>query len=288
MFAILGATGQVGGAALAALLATGSKVRAILRQPGNVEALAERGAEIALADLSDSEALASAFSGASAAFVLNPVPVDAPDVLATAARNGAAIAEAIRRSGIPHVVALSSSGAHRDAGTGVVRALFDFEQALRGCAPSLTFLRATEFMENWGGVVGLAAEHGVLPSMRQPLYRPGETVSARDVGRQAALELARPGAGERIVNLKGPAEYAPQDAAQILAQLLSRPVQAVAPPREDWEPSLIAAGTSPSYAAELAGLYDAMNAGRAGFDERGETRRGLVTLEDALAGLLGR
>lgn len=287
MFAIMGTTGQTGSAALAAALAAGHEVKAIVREPSQAATLAEKGAVLAKADLDNVAALTAAFASADAVYVLNPVPHTAEDVFAAAAKNGAAIAEAIRRAGVPHVVALSSSGAHRTEGTGIVRALHDFEQALRGSAPSLTFIRATEFMENWGGVLGVAAEHGILPSMRQPLDAAGETVSARDVGRQVAAELARPHAGVRIVNLKGPAEYSPEDAAQELGELLGKPIAAVPTPREEWEPGLVAAGLSASHARELAGLYDAMNAGRAGFEEVGETRRGSVTLKEALAALLG-
>jgi len=287
MFAIMGATGQTGGAALAAALAAGHAVRAIVREPGRAAALAEKGAVLTKADLDDVEALTAAFAGAEAVYVLNPVSHAAENVFAAAAKSGAAIAEAIHRAGVPHVVALSSSGAHRTEGTGIVRALHDFEQALRGAAPSLTFIRATEFMENWDSVLDVAAEHGILPSMRQPLDAVGETVSALDVGRHAAAELARPHAGERIVNLKGPAEYSPEDAALALSELLGKPVMAVPTPREEWEPGLVAAGLSTSHAHELAGLYDAMNAGRAGFEQVGETRRGSVTLKEALAGLLG-
>ena len=61
---------------------------------------------------------------------------------------------------------------------------------------------------------------------------------------------------------------------------------AVATPREEWEPGLVAAGLSASHARELAGLYDAMNTGRVSFEDIGETRRGSVTLKEALARLL--
>lgn len=286
MFAIMGATGQTGGMALAAILEAGRQARAIVRDPERARSVVGEGATLAKADLDDVDALTAALTGVEAAYVLNPVSVVADDVFATAARTGAAIAEAIRRAGVPHVVALSSSGAHHAEGTGIVRSLHQFEAVLRGAAPSLTFIRATEFMENWGGMLGVAAEHGVLPSMRQPLDRREETVSARDVGRQVAQELLRPHAGERIVNLKGPAEYAPEDAARALSELLGKPVTAVATPRAEWEDGLIAAGLGASYARELAALYDAMNAGRAAFEPVGETRRGSVTLKEALAGLL--
>lgn len=287
MFAIMGVTGQTGGAALAAALAAGHAVRAMVREPARAAALADKGAVLAKANLDDVEALTAAFAGTDAVYVLNPVPHAAEDVFSAAAKNGAAIAEAIRRAGVPHMVALSSSGAHRAEGTGIVRALHDFERTLRRTVPSLTFIRATEFMENWGSVLSVAAEHGILPSMRQPLDAAGETVSALDVGQQAAVELARPHAGERIINLKGPAKYSPEDAAQALGEVLGKPVMAVPTPREEWEPGLVAAGLSESHARELAGLYDAMNAGRAGFEQVGETRRGSVTLKQALAGLLG-
>ncbi len=288
MFAIMGATGQTGDAALAAVLEAGRAATAIVREPNRAATLADKGATLAKADFDDVGALAAALTGVDAAYVLNPVPHAADDVFAAAAKIGETIAEAIRRAGVPHVVALSSTGAHRTQGTGIVRALYDFEQTLRGTAPSLTFIRATEFMENWGSVLGVAAEHGVLPSMRQPLDAAGETVSAIDVGRQAAAELSRPHAGERIVNLKGPAEYSPDDAARTLGDLLGRPVAALAAPREEWEPALVAAGLSASHARELAGLYDAMNAGRVAFEEIGEMRRGSVTLKAALAALLSR
>jgi NAD(P)H dehydrogenase (quinone) len=288
MFAIMGATGQTGGAALRAVLDAGGAARAVARDPGRVAGLEDKGLTYAKADLDNVEALTAALADVKAAYVLNPVPLVAEDVFAAAAKNGAAIAKAIRRAGVPHVVALSSTGAHLTEGIGIVRALHDFEQALRGAAPSLTFIRATEFMENWGSVLAVAAEHGILPSMRQPLDAAGETVSAIDVGRQAAAELARSHAGQRIVNLKGPAEYSPDDAAQVLSELLGKPVAAVATPREDWEPELVAAGLSASHARELAGLYDAMNAGRAVFEDVGEMRRGSVTLKEALAGLVSQ
>lgn len=286
MFAIMGATGQTGGAALATLEASGQPVRAIVRNAGRATRLQGAGIAIVEADMNDAEALAAAFTGAQAAYVLNPIPADAEDVFAAAARIGTTIAEAIRRARIPHVVALSSSGAHREEGTGIVRALHDFEVALRGSAPSLTLIRATEFMENWGSVLGVASEDGVLPSMRQPLDVRGETVSATDVGRLAAEALQQPHGGERIINLKGPDEYSPEDAAQALSELLGKPVTAVAPPREDWEGSLTAIGLGASYAKELAALYDAMNAGRAVFEPVGETRRGSVTLRQALQAML--
>ncbi|VFU16555.1 protein of unknown function (plasmid) [Methylocella tundrae] len=64
MYVITGITGQVGGAVARTLLGAGRPVRAIVRDARKGAAWAERGCDVALADLNDAAALASAFKGA--------------------------------------------------------------------------------------------------------------------------------------------------------------------------------------------------------------------------------
>ena len=215
-------------------------------------------------------------------------PLQAADVLAESRIAARAIAEAVRTARVPHVVALSSAGAHLAEGNGIVRTLHDFEAALAGAAPSLAILRAGDFMENWAAMLPAAREAGVLPSAKAPLEARSETVSAQDVGRTAAELLFDPQSGTRIVNLAGPAEYSAVDAAASLSKLLGKEVAAVPSPRADIVAGLQAAGVSADYAAKLADLYEAINAGRMGFPPgSGELRRGTVTLEDVLRRLVG-
>jgi uncharacterized protein YbjT (DUF2867 family) len=289
MYAIMGATGQTGGATLAALRGGGAPIRAIMRDAERAAHLAAPDVTLVKADMGDVGSLTEAFSGAQAAYVLNPVGAQATDALAEAGRVSAAIAEAIRRAGLKHVVALSSIGAHLQEGSGVVRALHDFEAALRQTGVPTSFIRAANFMENWAELFGVASEHGVLPSMLQPLDRRDQTVSTGDVGATAAALLRQGPGGERIVSLVGPDEYSAVDVAALLSRLVDRTVTAVATPRAEWEPDLIAAGLGVSYAGELAALYDGINAGRLGFEPGiGEIRRGTVTLEQALRAALAR
>ena len=89
------------------------------------------------------------------------------------------------------------------------------------------------------------------------------------------------------MNLVGPRGYSPNDAAAALGAALGRPVAAVAPPRAGWEPALTGAGLGAGYAAELAAMYDAINAGVVRSEPGvGEDRRGAVTLEAALAAVV--
>jgi uncharacterized protein YbjT (DUF2867 family) len=59
MYAITGITGQVGGALARALLAANKPVRAVVRDQEKAKAWAEQGCEIALANMNDTDALAS-------------------------------------------------------------------------------------------------------------------------------------------------------------------------------------------------------------------------------------
>lgn len=280
MFVIMGATGQTGGAALETLKRQGAPVRAVSRDPARAAGL---GIEVVRGDTADTAGLARAFAGVDAAYVMLAPPVNAGDVFVETRLAAQAIADAVRTAAVPHVVALSSAGAHLAEGNGIGRTLHDFEQALAGAAPSLVFLRAGDFMENWGAMLPVAREAGVLPSAKLPLDAGSETVSALDVGRTAAALLAEPRPGTRIVNLAGPAEYSAVDAAAILSTLLGREVTAVPSPRADLVAGLRAAGIGASYAEALADLYEAVNAGRMGFPPgSGEMRRGAVTLEEAL------
>lgn len=285
MFVIMGATGQVGGAALEALKQRGAKVRAVSRDPSRAEGL---GVETVRGDASDTASLVSAFKGAEAVFVLLVPPVSAEDVLAESRAAAQSIAAAVREAKVPHLVALSSVGAHLGEGNGIVRALHDFETALAGAAPSIVFVRPGDFLENWAAVLPAVQEAGVLPSGKLPLESRSDAVSALDVGRVAAELLFDPKPGTRIVNVLGPAQYSPLDAAEILSRRLGKPVTAVPSSREETVAGLTAAGLGADYAGKLADLDEAFNAGRLAFPANsGELRRGTITLDTVLQRLLG-
>lgn len=97
MIVIMGASGRVGGAVLDAVRGAGRAVRAISRRPRE----REDGVEWVVADATDPDALAGAFEGATAVFVLNAAPIDAEDVFAEADRLSASVAQALTRATIP-------------------------------------------------------------------------------------------------------------------------------------------------------------------------------------------
>src|SRR5262249_33067549 len=130
MYVIMGATGHTGSVAANALLARGEKVRAIGRDSSKISQLLGGGVEAFAGDANDAQALTKAFRGATAAYAMIPPQVTAPDFLEAGAKISDAITEAVKASGISHVVLLSSIGAQQEAKTGPIVGLHRFEKKL--------------------------------------------------------------------------------------------------------------------------------------------------------------
>jgi uncharacterized protein YbjT (DUF2867 family) len=282
MYVIAGATGHTGKIVAETLLAGGKPVRALVRDPAKAAALRARGAEVAVADLEDSAALARAFAGAAAAYVLIPPRPTSPRVLADQGRVLEALARAIEESRLPHVVLLSSHGAQHEAGTGPVRALHAAEVRLRATGAAVTALRAPYFMENWAASLGAVA-NGILPTF----IAEGVTLAMAatpDIGRAAARLLVEGGAGSRIVELAGPRDYSSADVAAAVSAIAGRPIQPAYGSPEAIVPTFTGFGLSEDYARLFEEMYDAINRGH--LAPEGKVVRGTVPIEDVLRPLL--
>ncbi|GDY14274.1 nucleoside-diphosphate sugar epimerase [Planctomycetota bacterium] len=288
MFAIMGATGNTGRKVVEALLRQGEHVRAITRDSLRAENLRILGVEAVCADPQDPTKLTEAFAGARAAFVMVPPYLTADDAWLESARVSRAIAHALRQAEVPHAVVLSSGGAHLASGAGIISTLRDLETELSQSGVRLTLLRAADFMENWGPLLPAVMADGSLPSVRSPLDGRFQAVSVADIGRIAAERLRAPLPNSTcILNLVGPAEYSPEEAAAALERILERPVRPVAVPVDTMIEMLRTYGVSGSYALGLAEVYRGLNDGSIGFESGvGEFVRGTITLEDALREML--
>jgi uncharacterized protein YbjT (DUF2867 family) len=252
-YAVFGVTGRTGAAAADALLHAGHAVRVVVRDPAKGRPWAERGAEIAVADLTDLAALTRALSGVRGAYVVSPQQYGLDDLFARADLIARTTARAAAAAHVPRLVALSSVGADRESGTGWIGMNRMFEQRLGDAGVSTTFLRAAYFMENWMPMVGQAVRNGTLPTFLAPPRRAIPMVATKDVGSAAAALLRDDRTGNRIVTLAGPKDYAPDDVAAIVAATLDRPVDVAALPEAEWPAALAGAGFSP---AALAGFTE--------------------------------
>ncbi|SAL09642.1 NmrA family protein [Caballeronia peredens] len=233
MYVITGITGQVGGALGNALLHEGKSVRAVVRDEKKGAAWAARNCEIALADMTDADALARAFEGAEGVFILPPSEFDPAPGFPEAREVIDAVVAALARAKPRKIVCLSTIGAQA-AQTNLLTQRTLLEQALRKQAIPVTFLRPGWFMENCAWDVAPARDEGIVHSFLQPLDRAIPMVATDDIGRLAAKLLQEEWHGMRTVELEGPQRTSPEDIADAFAEVLGRPVRAQAVPRETW------------------------------------------------------
>ncbi len=288
-FAITGALGQTGSAASSALLAAGARVRMVVRRDdAQAAAWRQRGAEVVVADLRDAGALAQAFAGVHGAYLMNPPAYHAADVFAAAREVHEALVQAARTAGVRHVVALSSVGAQHASGTGNIFTTHDLERRVAGLPCGVTILRAANFMENWAWSFREILAEGVLHSMFKPLGRALPMVSAADIGRTAAGLLLAGGQGLHTVELHGPADVSPIDAAGTLSRLLGRKVRAAEADEARWAGHLRQAGFPSATVEAFVEMFHGFNEGHVAFEGVADTRRGTVTLASALQACLSQ
>lgn len=287
MYVVAGASGYTGAATANSLLAQKQPVTVLVREAAKGESWRAKGAQVAIADLRDTEALTAVLHGAQGAYFLNPPAYVAAytngDPIGEARRIGASIARAIDESKLAHAVALSGNGAWLSHGAGIEKTLNVFEEELKRIGRPITFVRASAFMQNQSSVVELARTQGILPSMLQPLDRRIQMVDVADVGHVASeVLIAGPKSERSVVEIAGPELYSPNDVATVLSQLYGRTVQAVAPPREQWVPILMQGGLSEGVAELVAQMFDATNDGTLRFEDPNRVIFGTSTLEEAL------
>jgi len=288
MFAVVGASGSTGGATARALLDGGATVRAVVRDPAKGEPWAALGAQVAVADLTDASSLARAFEGVAGAFVLNPPAYAMPDMFSHAERLANNIAEACTRTRLPRLVVLSSIGAHLAAGHGNIRTNSIFERVLDSLDCPVAFLRPAYFMENWAWVAGAARHEGVLPSFLAPTGRGIAMVSAADIGTTAARAL-RDTAMNGVIELEGPRNCSPDDAAAAFAAALGRPVKSIAVPEAEWPATLAKGGFSARTIDSWVELFRGFNDGTIAFEAKAAPPlRGTTSITDAVRAIAAR
>jgi len=286
MFAVAGVTGNTGKVVAETLLAQKHPVRVVVRDEKKAAAWREKGAEVRVASLDDAAGLAAAFSGASGAYVLIPPQYAADDLIAAQRTLTDAIAQAVKSSGIPHVVLLSSLGAQHAEGNGPIRSVHYAEQVIGKAATNITVLRAAYFLENWASVLGEAQASGVLNSFLTP-GRAIPMISTRDIGRVAAEALLDPARGTRIIELVGPAGWTPEDVAQSLARLLGREVRVQGLPLAAVVPAFTSSGMTIGTAKLFQEMIEGINRGHVAAEGgRAVRRRGTLGPGDVLGSLL--
>ena len=277
MFTIFGVTGSTGSAVARTLLDHGRKIRVVVRDEKKAAPWRERGAEVVLGSLSDEHQIESALRDVEGAYLLLPPDWSSNAVVKARATTTDLLSGVIARAKPRRVVFLSSYASYNFG------ELYAEEKI--GPMAGVTFLRASYFINNWGGVLGAAKGDGVLPTFLQP-ERKIAMVWADDVGVAAAQLLMAPTTPEKMVEVTGAQEYSPEDIAAALSSMLGRAVKTLALPNDAVVPTFTGMGISPDFSELFRRLYADINSDKVRWQNPRSLRRGQTSLEDALKQML--
>ncbi len=268
------------------LLAKGQQVRAVGRSAERLMALATKGAEGFVGDVSDSEALTKAFTGAKAAYVMIPPDMNSQDYRAYQDHVTEAVATAIEKAQVEYVVTLSSFGADKPDKTGPVAGLHHLEQRLNRIAGiNVLHLRAGYFMENTLAQIGIIKVLGMAagplrPDLKVPM------IATRDIGTFAAEALLRLDFRKQETReLLGQRDISMTEAAAIIGKAIGKPDLAYSQaPDEQVRMALTQIGLSLNIANLLLEMSAALNSGHMRALEQRSARNTTPTAYEAFVG----
>lgn len=263
MYTILGATGNIGSVITKILLQRGEKVRAVGRDAARLRPFVEKGAEAFIADVNDAEALARAFSGARAAFLVMPPGISSPDYRADQDRESTAISTAVKNSGLQYAVNLSSIGAHVPEGTGPITGLHLCEKKLESIDKlNLLHLRPAYFFENHLATISMIQMMGLIGgALRGDLKIP--MIATCDIGAYAADRLLKLDFnGKSARELLGERDLSMNEVTAVIGRALNKADLRYAQfPYDQVEQVLTGMGTPPKTAAYLIEMFQGLNNG---------------------------
>jgi uncharacterized protein YbjT (DUF2867 family) len=212
---------------------------------------------------SDTAAIERAFSGAKAVYAMVPPNHSSPDVSAYQERVTDVLAAAIKKSGVAHVVALSSFGADKPDKVGPVVGLHNLEKKLEAIAGlNALFLRAGYFMENLLPQVGVIQSLGFAGGPIRPDL-PLPMIATRDIGAAAADALSKLDfAGKQPRELQGARNITYSEVAKVIGAAIGKPDLAYKQlPVAQLKPAMMQMGMSSSMVDLLLEMCDSLNSG---------------------------
>jgi uncharacterized protein YbjT (DUF2867 family) len=230
---ISGASGNAGGAALQAAMASGLPLRAMYRDRKDA-AKAPPGVTAVIADFGDRESLATALRGIERVYLVCGAIPQLVELETT-------MIEACKAAGVRHVVLNSALGA------GHFRKSFpawhsQVEQTLQASGLGYTILRPNGFMQNivTYNAGSIRAAHAFYAAMGDT---PVSLVDVRDVGAVAATIFGEPAEHRgKIYELMGPEAVSNGDIAERITRLVGRQVAYIDIPEADQRQAMLGAG----------------------------------------------
>lgn len=249
MILVIGATGNTGKELVARLTSRGIPVRAMTRRPDTARALPGfEKAEVVYGEPAEPESLAAAFAGVEKVMLVSPSVPGWEDLR----RN---LFDAVRNSGVKHVVYLSVMGVSPQEPASSMRHHFQGEREIEQFGLAYTHLRANSFMQNFVAfyaptIIASGAFYQCTGNARMAM------IDTRDLADAALGVLTSAGHEGKTYELTGPEALNYTEAAARLSAAIGRAVNHVDLSAEDFSRAMLGAGAPAGLVEEIVGIYN--------------------------------
>ncbi|WP_433733332.1 NAD(P)H-binding protein [Nocardia sp. CA-129566] len=263
MIVVTTPTGTIGHQVLQHLLDSDAPVRVIARDPARLPADIRERVDIVQGSHGDIDVVAKAFAEADAVFWLLPPNLRATSLDTAFLDFTRPACEAFTSQNVNRVVGVSAVGrGSAVAGhAGLVTASLAMDDLIASTGVSYRALTMPSFMDNMLGQVETIKSHGAFfwplsPDHKRP------TCATRDIATVAAeLLLDDSWTGQDSVPILGPEDLSGNDMAQIMSEVLGRPIRFQQIPGTTFKARLLKSGMSEAMAQGMLDTLEAKNNG---------------------------
>ena len=246
-------TGHVGSRVVQLLVQAGVRPVVLARDPGRLDPRVRELVDAAAGDLTDPAYVTAATEGVDALLWVAPDSFTVADPLAELTRMAAHAAAAVRANGIARVVLISSVGAERRHGAGLIDGLARHEEELTGTGSNVLILRNGYYFTNL--LADLESLRAGVLTTAMPADRPMPWVDPRDVGEVAAARLlAADWTGAEVQAVHGPRDLTWAEVAATVSAATGREIRLRVIRDDDVRAGLGEAGLTPAAVEGIVGM----------------------------------
>jgi uncharacterized protein YbjT (DUF2867 family) len=261
MIVVTTPTGYIGSQVVQNLLAANEAVRVIARQPDRIAPEVRAKVEIVQGSSDDEGILMRALDGAEGLFLVVPPSFTTNDDKEHYLQFTRPVCRAIVSHRVKRVVSVSGVGRRVGVQAGPVTASFAKDAEIEKTGVEFRALWCPSFMENMLPAIPSLKQHCMFynsgrPDVKAPL------VATRDIASSGArLLLDRSWTGQGGLAMLGPEDLSFDDMADIMTDVLRRPIRFQSVPGEVYKVQLMKFGASEAFAQSLVEMHAAKDKG---------------------------
>ncbi|NHN32784.1 NmrA family NAD(P)-binding protein [Paenibacillus agricola] len=261
MIVVTTPTGQIGQQILDNIFDSTEAIRVIVRDPSRLSPRMRERVEVVQGSHDDIDVVTKAFEGADCVLWLVPPNPRAESSKGYYLNFTRPACEAIKSQGVKRVIGVSSLGREFGKNAGLLSPAFAMDDLIETTGVSYRALRMPFFMENLLNQVKTIKSQGMFFMANSGDHKLA-TCATRDIATVAAkLLLDDSWTGQDSVPVVGPDDLTPKDMAQIISQVLERPVRFQQITSADYKATMMQYGMTEAWAQGLVDMAAAQDQG---------------------------